>query len=143
MNIDRQRPELGLVYDGDAILVVDDEPAIRSVVVRVLRRHGYRVLEASNGEDALDIAAMHDGPIRLVVSDVNMPAMNGNALMERLRTWFPGMRFLLISGDATPAVPGGTAAGITEFLAKPFTPSELLASVSRLFEAARQRRSSA
>jgi CheY-like chemotaxis protein len=132
-------PEIG----GDAtetILVVEDEAAVRHVVVRSLSSRGYDVLEAKNGEDALLVAERHNAPIHLVVTDVVMPSMSGTELFHHLRRWYPRMRVLFISGYARSTLPpealeDGKGAA---FLAKPFTIEQLLAEVRRMIHPTKQ-----
>src|SRR6185436_5581899 len=90
---------------SETILVVEDETAVRNIVVRSLRSRGYQVLEAKHGEDALLVAEKHNAPIHLVVTDVVMPNMNGTELFEHLRRWYPRMRVLFVSGYAKTAIP--------------------------------------
>jgi PAS domain S-box-containing protein len=118
----------------ETILVVEDETAVRNIIVRSLRARGYEVLEAKHGEDALLVAERHNAPIHLVVTDVVMPNMNGTELFHHLRRWYPRMRVLFISGYAKSAIPAeafaeGQAAA---FLAKPFTIDQLLTEVRRM-----------
>jgi CheY-like chemotaxis protein len=124
----------------ETILVVEDETAVRNVIVRCLRSRGYEVLEAKHGEDALLVAERHNAPIHLVVTDVVMPNMNGTELFHHLRRWYPRMRVLFISGYAKSAIPqeafeeGQGAA----FLAKPFTIDQLMTEVRRMVAAPRK-----
>jgi two-component system cell cycle sensor histidine kinase/response regulator CckA len=125
--------------DGETILVVDDDPSVLALIRRVLDRDGYEVLEASNGEVALDVASAHAGPIHLIVSDVNMPEMGGRLLLERVRGWYPALRFLLISGaDVRTSVEAECPAEITAFLPKPFTHDELSSAVRALLDRPRR-----
>ena len=124
----------------ETILVVEDETAVRNVMVRSLRSRGYEVLEAKDGEDALLVAERHNAPIHLVVTDVVMPNMNGTELYHNIRRWYPRMRVLFISGYARSAIPPealeeGTGAA---FLAKPFTIEQLLTEVRRMIQAPRK-----
>ena len=82
------------------MLLVEDETAVRTLLASVLERAGYRLLEARDGQSALDVAAAHDGPIHLVVSDIVMPGMNGGELAERLTALRPETKMILISGYA-------------------------------------------
>ena len=115
------------------VLVVEDEAGIRALVQKFLRRHGYQVLEASNGEQALETVREHRGPIDLVITDMIMPNMGGRELAERLREQKADLKILYISGytdDATvyaSELPAGSA-----FLQKPFTLSALLEKVRGL-----------
>jgi two-component system cell cycle sensor histidine kinase/response regulator CckA len=120
---------------NETILVVEDEDAVRAVVTRGLRALGYRILEANHGEDALDIAAAYGAPIHMVVSDVVMPQMDGRELFDRLRTWYPNIRFLFISGYTRGAITGEELQGAaTRFLAKPFSIDQLATEVRSLFD---------
>jgi CheY-like chemotaxis protein len=110
----------------EVLLVVEDEPLVRTTLVRMLELLGYQVLQADHGEEALRVAADHSGPIHLLVSDVVMPVMGGPELAKRLRAQRPELRVLFVSG-----YPAGDP--LTEhdlgfpilFLAKPFSPSRL------------------
>ena len=108
------------------VLVVEDQNVVRRMVARALEEEGYRVLEASDGEQALELLSR--GPrVDLVVSDVVMPNMGGFVLAERLLLGGEPPIFLFITGyDQDPTkVPG-------PLLQKPFTPTELVAEVKRL-----------
>jgi CheY-like chemotaxis protein len=81
------------------ILVCDDEQSLRRFVRTILTRHGYRVLEAKNGKQALVVAEAHDGPIHLLLSDVTMPELDGPGLAEQLRAVRPDVRVVLMSAE--------------------------------------------
>jgi CheY-like chemotaxis protein len=89
---------------GDTILLVEDEPSVRSTVRRLLERHGYQVLEAANGHDALSLVASRGLEIRLVVSDMVMPGMGGMELASRLRAISPKIPVLLMTGYTEEAI---------------------------------------
>jgi CheY-like chemotaxis protein len=110
----------------ETILVVDDEPMIRQLIERALAARGYTVLVAENGNDALEVADRHRAPIHLVVSDIVMPGMDGRELFHRLRTWYPRLRFLFISGQMEGAGADVSIDGRTAFLPKPFSMELLL-----------------
>ncbi|HXI21978.1 MAG TPA: response regulator, partial [Gemmatimonadales bacterium] len=127
---------------GDAtILVVEDEPMVRNLICRTLRRAGYAVLEAEDGASGLAASRRHPGHVDLVVSDVVMPRMSGPELVEQLAGERPGLPVLFVSGYTDEALTerGALAPG-TEFLPKPFTPADLLARVGSLLTADRERR---
>ena len=105
------------------ILVADDEAIILNVVTVVLRKAGFRVLAASCGTQALQLADASDEPIFLAVLDVVMPDLDGPQLSVRLRETYPDLRVLFISGYNLP--PSGLPTG-ADFLSKPFTAAELL-----------------
>lgn len=111
------------------VLLVDDEAAVRALAARALRRAGWQVVEASNAEDALDLAP---AVFEAVVSDVVMPGLDGPGLVAALRAVRPGLPALLVSGYAGPAQRAALAAADIRFLAKPFTPSELVAAAAGL-----------
>jgi two-component system cell cycle sensor histidine kinase/response regulator CckA len=110
----------------ETILVAEDEDAVRDIAVTGLRRYGYQVLAAPSGEEALQIAEHHDGPIHLLVTDVVMRGMNGRQLSNALGLDRPLVRTLFVSGytEDTIVHHGVLDPGIS-FLAKPFTPAVL------------------
>ncbi|WP_432840531.1 PAS domain S-box protein [Dactylosporangium sp. CA-092794] len=115
---------------GQTILVAEDEPALREVTTRILRRGGYTVLAAADGVAALQMASEHGGPIDLLLTDVVMPGMLGRVLAERLQRLRPSTRVLFMSGYAQPVL---TSNGILDpgvhLLEKPFTGPDLLNAV--------------
>src|SRR5438132_9609114 len=125
----------GLPSDAskETILLVDDEASVRSIVVRILRRARYNVLEAESGEAALKIAENHPGKIDLVITDMYMPGLRGPEVVERLAPTRPGLRALFMSGyadqDARTGVPLGA-----NFLNKPFSGQELASAVETVLK---------
>ena len=118
------------------ILLVDDETAVRGLVARMLRTDGYDVLEATCGQAAIAAAATQSTPISLIVSDVNMPDMNGREVVRAIRERFPAMRALLISGGVTKAeATTGLDDAPTAFLAKPFSLADLVIAVRTVLRA--------
>jgi signal transduction histidine kinase/CheY-like chemotaxis protein len=115
------------------ILVAEDEPLVRAVTARVLRRVGYTVIEAADGEQALQMARDHKPPIDMVISDVVMARLGGLELARRLTKERPGLPILLVSGyNREEMLSADDAARAIGFLQKPFTPGELLEKVSTL-----------
>jgi CheY-like chemotaxis protein len=108
----------------ETILIVEDNLSVRRVACRMLEAAGYAVLEASNGEEALDLLKGESGPkIQLLMTDVIMPQMNGRELADRARALLPGLRMLFTSGymdDAQRYLDPSA-----HFLPKPFTPGSL------------------
>jgi CheY-like chemotaxis protein len=115
------------------ILVVEDEAGIRALVRKILRRQGYEVLEAANGQDALALCRDHGPRVELLITDVLMPQMGGPELVERLKTQGHEMKVLYVSGytDDTSIYSGELPPG-TAFLQKPFTLGSLLDKVKEV-----------
>lgn len=118
------------------VLVVEDEAAVRSVMVEAIRRAGFTTFEASNGIEAMELLAAGRAPlVKLVVSDVVMPEMGGLELAERLRAEHPSIAVLLVTGYSEEPVAERVGAGV-KVLAKPFALDELLSSVGAALEPA-------
>jgi PAS domain S-box-containing protein len=115
------------------LLLVEDEPAVRRLVTRMLERHGYEVLVAEDGEEALAHAAGGGEPVDLLVSDVVMPGMSGPDLARRLRESWPGLAVLFVSGYPRDFRPGN-APDDDAFLSKPFSQQQLLRAVAAQLE---------
>jgi PAS domain S-box-containing protein len=114
------------IHGRETILLVEDEPAVRGLVHETLRLHGYTVLEARHGIEALMTGAKHQGPIHLLLTDVVMPQMSGPEVAEKIQVVRPGIKVLFMSGY--PDHPIFEQGGITRdasFLPKPFTPNVL------------------
>ncbi len=110
---------------GELILFIDDDSSVREMVTPTLKEHGYRVLTAANGVEALALIAKHEQDIRLVLTDVAMPMMNGLELLEKLHARQPELPVVLISGTVESRnEPPPT--GATGFLTKPFGVEQLL-----------------
>lgn len=111
------------------VLVVDDEPLLRTTVCRVLRREGFAVEEAASGDEALALAVR--APFALVVSDIEMPGMTGVELLAALTDCGSDLPVLLMSGHGLEQVRAAQRLHrqVRGVLAKPFTPTELLAAV--------------
>jgi signal transduction histidine kinase len=113
------------------ILLAEDEPDVRAVTARILKREGYAVLLAVDGVDALAVAAAHDGGIELLLTDVVMPRMGGVKLAKEIRAARPGIRVLFVTGyEREESVPKGTEG--VGLLRKPFTPSELRDAIAKV-----------
>jgi CheY-like chemotaxis protein len=113
--------------DGaETILLVEDEEEVRPLIADALRSYGYRVIEASNGAQALDLADREEGTIDMLLSDVVMPGMNGRELSERLLREWPTIKVLFTSGyPADTIIRHGIAEANTAYLEKPYLPDEL------------------
>jgi len=123
---------------GEVILLVEDEPAVRSLTRRILERHGYTVLEAANGDEALAIFEREGGRIELVLTDVVMPGLRGPELVAELEGRRPGLPVLFMSGYADDdLVRRGVFPEHVAFLKKPFTHRDLLEIVRQHLERGR------
>lgn len=113
------------------ILLVDDEPSVRSIVMKILRRAKYTVLEADSGAAALKAAESHPDKIDMVITDLYMPGEQGPEVVKNLIAIRPKLKVLFISGYADHDVIArtGLAAG-ANFLQKPFSGQELIAAVN-------------
>ena len=111
---------------GRAVLVADDDAAVRGFTATILRAHGYRVLEAQTGDEALRFV---DEEPSLVIADLVMPPQGGLELVDELRRHVPGLKVLFISGYG---VLSGSSNTLDPLLSKPFTPADLLARVAEL-----------
>jgi PAS domain S-box-containing protein len=115
---------------SETILIAEDQQLVRDLAVETLRGLGYRVLAASNGDEALRIAGEHTGPIHILLTDVVMPGMDGWMLAERVRALRPGLKVIHTSGYTEDIVGAQRMldAGAT-YLPKPFTPAALSAKI--------------
>ena len=114
----------------ETILLVEDEAAVLSLSKRILERQGYTVLAASGPDDAFRLAKQHDGNIRLLITDVILPGMNGSALAKSLVAAHPGLKCLFVSGYPANVISclGGLDDGIP-FMHKPYSTEALAAKV--------------
>lgn len=110
------------------ILLVDDEQSVRAIVLKILRRADYNVLEAESGDAALRIAETHPGRIDLLITDMFMPGLRGPEVATRLAMTRPGLRVLFMSGYADQDARTGVPAG-ANFLNKPFSGADLAKAV--------------
>ena len=113
---------------SETVLLVEDEEAVRSLTGSILKEFGYRVLEASCGRIAMEICATEGGRIDLLLTDLVMPEMWGDELAWRLRTAFPGIHVLYLSGYGDRRQKRRSS-GDGSFLEKPFTAERLLEKV--------------
>jgi CheY-like chemotaxis protein len=124
------------VGGSETVLLAEDEPTVRRLLHRILDESGYRVLEASNGAEALARAEAHEGTLHLVITDVIMPEMGGTELVERMKHVHPEAKVLYVSGYADDALgQRGVVPGNEAFLAKPFTPEALARKVREILDA--------
>ena len=122
-------PPVGAAHPA-TIILVEDETLVREITARVLGRAGYTVLEAQDGEEALQMVRRHAGHIDLVITDVVMARLGGLELARRVAGEQPGLPILLMSGYNSEEIPADDPT--ISFLQKPFTPNALLQTVSAL-----------
>jgi len=119
----------------ETVLLAEDEPSVRELIVRTLRGSGYRVLVASGGREAEEIAAQTSQEIHLLLTDVVMPDLSGKVLADQLLARRPGLRVLYMSGyPQNPIAHHGVLDPGVRFLAKPFVPASLLEAVRRALD---------
>jgi signal transduction histidine kinase len=127
--------EGGLPRGSETILIVEDDEDVRDLTVRALKMQGYRVLETSNGSNALHVSEHEAGPIHLMVTDVVMPGMNGPELAKRLNPLRPKMKVLYISGYTDNAiVHHGVLEKGVNYIQKPFTVEGLARKVKEVLD---------
>jgi PAS domain S-box-containing protein len=120
---------------GEVVLVVEDEAAVRQMTVRALQEYGYGVVEAKDGEEALELLGRGDTSVRLMVADVVMPGMDGHELARRVGALLPGLPVLFMSGYTDDeVVRRGLLDAGQPFLQKPFTPEALGEQVARMLK---------
>ncbi len=123
-------PAPAAVQGKETVLLVDDEPMIRDLASRILNEQGYRVLQARNGADALQIQSESKDEIHLLITDVVMPLMGGHELAERMGRLRPNLKTLYLSGyTSNVIVQEGILKEGVQLLVKPFNASELLQKV--------------
>ena len=122
---------------AETVLLVEDETLVRQLTREILRRNGYRVLEACDGIEAMATLRDHPGVIHLLLTDVVMPRMSGYELVELARPLRPDMRILYVSGYSEEAIArqGQLTEGV-ELLSKPFTPGVLTTRIRQLLDRA-------
>jgi two-component system cell cycle sensor histidine kinase/response regulator CckA len=122
------KPEVGVTGDasGLTILLADDEAGVRQLAGQVLRSHGYTVLEAVDGVEALEVAERHPGPIHLLLTDWCMPRLDGGGLIRKLSARRPEVVILVMSGYMDLEAPPKAAV-----LRKPFYPQDLVNAVNK------------
>jgi PAS domain S-box-containing protein len=121
---------------SETVLLVEDDEQVRAVARGILRRHGYRVLEARNGGEAMLLCESHAQPIHLLISDVVMPLMSGPELAQRLAQGRPEMKVLCMSGYTDDSVVRhGVMDSDIAYLQKPITPEALTRKVREVLDA--------
>ena len=131
----RQDETKQLLDGSETVLVVEDEDSLRKMVRHILIRRGYNVLESANGEEALRTIEKHQGEVQLLLTDLIMPRMGGKELSELLKTKYPKLQVLYMSGytgDSPPLV-GDFEPG-RSFIQKPFRSAQLLQRIRQILD---------
>src|SRR5205809_2173759 len=108
-----------------SILFVDDEPAIRDLMRIFLEIEGFDVITASDGRHGLERYAENQERVQVVVTDLDMPAMNGSDMIRQIFEMKPEMKVIVASGREIDAAKSGVSWGAVSCLQKPYTPREL------------------
>jgi two-component system cell cycle sensor histidine kinase/response regulator CckA len=125
-----EKPKPNELWGTGTVLLVEDEPMVRSVAERALTRHGYQVITADNGEEALDVLGRGE-PIDLLISDVVMPGMDGPTMVREARKSRPELKILFMSGYAEEQLRKSIDIENVNFLPKPFSVTELAEAARR------------
>jgi two-component system cell cycle sensor histidine kinase/response regulator CckA len=118
------------LWGSGTVLLVEDEPMVRSVAERALTRHGYKVVTADNGEDALEVLRSGEN-IDLLITDVVMPGMDGPSMVLEARKTWPDLKILFMSGYAEEQLRKSIDIENVNFLPKPFSVTELAEAARR------------
>ncbi len=119
----------------ETILLVEDDPVVLTMTTRVLKRQGYTVLSHERAGEALACVEQHADHIRLLITDVIMPEMNGNTLAQKMQQQFPDLPVLFMSGYTDDIITHYKVPGDTmHFIGKPFTPRELAERVRSILD---------
>ncbi|MEW5911570.1 MAG: MASE3 domain-containing protein [Thermodesulfobacteriota bacterium] len=120
---------------SETILLVDDEEALRQAGTQTLQRHGYRVLTASSGEEALAAYRQQGGSLDLAIMDLSMPGMGGRKCLQEILSLNPRAKVIIASGySANGQVKSSLESGAVDYLAKPFRRADLLSTVRRALD---------
>jgi DNA-binding response OmpR family regulator len=127
-------PQKNMVERGaETVLLVDDENGVRKYMRKVLEAHGYRVLDAGDGDDAMELARRHSGRIDLLLTDDVLPGMQGTEVIRQFQELRPGVPAVRMSGYPEHFT-GYRDEGVG-YLEKPFSPQSLLGRVREVLEA--------
>ena len=137
MELSEEVENTGALGGEETILVVEDEPGVRSVMTHVLRHHGYNVLEASDSIEAMDVWSAEEGDVDLLVTDIVMPnGIKGNALADCLRAEKSDLKVIFSSGYSPDfCTEGAPQSHRINFLEKPYKPGVLIRAVRNCLDA--------
>ncbi|WP_224981984.1 PAS domain S-box protein [Geomonas agri] len=119
----------------ETILIAEDEASVRSLVAKVLERYGYRVIQSSDGKEAVERFRSHRDEVDLVILDMIMPGMNGKAAYDAIRAVRPGAKVLYLSGYTADFIKNrGVSEAVADLVMKPVRPAELARRVRELLD---------
>jgi PAS domain S-box-containing protein len=122
-------------HGSETVLLVEDEDGVRKLARHVLEMHGYTVVEASHGREAIEVERNHDGPIHLLITDVVMPEMSGRNMVEAILPRHPGLKVLYMSGYTDDDIVRYRVTDARDaFLQKPFTLPALVKKVREVLD---------
>jgi two-component system cell cycle sensor histidine kinase/response regulator CckA len=134
---EKAEAELPIPSGSETILLVEDEDMVRGLTRQILESAGYKVVEASRGEEAIKRFAAKNGSIDLLLTDVVMPEMSGKEVADRVCELRPSTKVLFMSGYTDEAiVHHGVLDSNVEFIQKPFTPAALAKKVREVLDSA-------
>lgn len=119
-----------LLIGSETILVVEDSKPLLKITQKMLEKYGYRILTAQNGREALEVFSGHDGPIHLILTDLVMPKMGGQDLVEKIQSEKPEVKLVYMSGYTDRAISdNGMLHKDVNFIQKPFSSNDLVRKV--------------
>ena len=119
-----------LLIGSETILVVEDSKTLLKITQKMLEKYGYRILTAQNGREALEVFSGHDGPIHLILTDLVMPKMGGQDLVEKIQSEKPEVKLVYMSGYTDRAISdNGMLHKDVNFIQKPFSSNDLVRKV--------------
>ena len=120
------------LHHAITVLLVEDQDALRAITCRILEREGFRVLTAEDGGVALEVLDHYGKEVNVLLSDVAMPDMDGITLAQHVRTRFPDIKVILMSGYCVAALEEfGATPWLDTIMLKPFTADALVAAVRK------------
>ncbi len=134
--VSESKPEEPVVGGSETILLAEDEPTVRNLASLLLTAHGYTVIEAETGDEAVALFAAHRQDIHMVVLDVIMPKKNGKAAYDEMNVIRPGVKALFMSGYTPNLIhKKGILEEGREFISKPFSPGSFLIKIRKILDA--------
>ena len=120
---------------GASILIVEDEAELRNLFALILEMEGFTVLQAADGQKGLEILTAHPGPIRMVITDLNLPKVGGMDLINQARALYPGVKIVGTSGMTGDKVREMVMrAGADDFIPKPFQAQDAIRKLKAILD---------